>query len=229
MAYSLIANTAAQASGGAAVTTAGINTTGANLIVVSISWYSQITDISLVDSNGNTWQTLTQVDKDDWSAQMFWAYAPTVGSGHTFTTTNDLTFATICVTAWSGSTSSPFDQQSTGQANGTTVQPGSITPTEDNELVITHLGQRDNTNTATVNGGFTISDQFANNPGNALGGAQAYLIQTTAAAANPTWTADNGGLVALIASFKASAGGGTTVYTRLLASTGVGGTQVITI
>ncbi len=204
-AFSLVANTGKQAVSGEGPTTDAIDTTGANLIVIGVTWYSQVQDMTLSDSKGNTWTPLTQVDKDDWTTQMFYAYAPTVGSGHTFTAGGSATYSTIEVSAWSGAASSPFDQQSTFQTNGSSIQPGSITPTEDNELVVTHFGQRDNANPGTVNSGYTITDAFGNLGGHALGGSMAYIIQTSAAATNPTWSTDSGGLVALIASFKAGA------------------------
>lgn len=212
MAYSTpIVSTSA--SGNAGVTTSGIDTTGADLIVVSVSWYivdTPIGSLTFSDSKSNTWTRLTDSTGGGVAANvLYYCQSPTVGSGHTFTTNG--AYVSVCVAAFSGSTSSPFDvQNGSGAAGGAgTIQPGSITPTVDNELVMCGFCGGAGTSPVSIDGGFT---KIVEEPvSSSFGGAIAYLIQTTAAAANPTWTlsASGSSKATRIASFKAAAGGTT--------------------
>jgi len=122
------------------------------------------------------------------------------------------TFGGLQVQAWSGSAASPFDQESGTTSGGvSTLQPGSLTPSEDNCLVITGMAHEANTSGATsINGGFTISDGTGYQGGVHEGGSMAYLVQTSAAAANPTWNITNAtaAIGAAMAVFKAASGGG---------------------
>lgn len=210
MAFSLIANTVG-AQGGSS-TTPAINTTGANLIVIAVSMFGTPSTSGLSDSKTNTWTQLTTHSGTTASVRLFYCLAPIVGSGHTFT--YNVGFPTICVQAWSGAAAaSVFDVENGASGSGvTSIATGSITPGANNELVVTGISLADNTTgPALINGGFTISDQSLGRSGLTESGAMAYLIQTTATAANPTWsgfTTDGPG--AAIASFKAAAGGGIT-------------------
>src|SRR5215471_5785447 len=161
MAYSLVANIGAGlgVNGG---TTGSINTTGADLIVVNV--VGADVSLSLSDSKGNTYTPLTAQSRNSLISQLFYVQAPTVGSGHTFTVSASSIFAAIQVTAWSGSAASPFDVE-TG-ATGvsiTSLQTGSLTPGQDNELLVTGL-LFDHSNTVSIDLGFTISDQNNLNP-----------------------------------------------------------------
>src|SRR5204863_2222713 len=89
-------------------------------------------------------------------------------------------------------------------------QPGSVTPSQDNEVLVTGYGGDTNATTATIDSGFTVSDTFAYVGGSNMGGSAAYLIETTAGAKNPTWSAGVNG-PAIIATFKAVAVAASTV------------------
>jgi hypothetical protein len=103
---------------------------------------------------------------------------------------------------------SPFDKQNGSQNSvNTSRQPGSVTPSEGGELIITGIAGELNTHGAfSINSGFTISHQKDfENPHNTPG-AMAYLIQGAAAAVNPTWSwtgSKNG--ASTIATFKMAA------------------------
>lgn len=223
MAYSLIANVAAGSTGGGAVTTAGINTTGANLIVVSVGWFQNAMTVS--DSNTNTWSALTLHGELAAKAnKLFYVFNPTVGAGHTFTADGGASaFPALSVSAWSGSTSTPFDVENGASGSAATLATGSITPAQDNELIIAGLVHDNNTAGAvSIDSTMTITDSVAYSGSNHMGESMAYKIQTTAAAINPTWNITNSApLAASIASFKASAGGGGG-GAKMLAALGVG-------
>ncbi len=101
----------------------------------------------------------------------------------------------------------PFDVENGAiQYVGTTLQPGSVTPSENNELIVTGLGFYPS-GVLSVNSSFTISDQVNYVSSAAMGLGAAYLVQGTAGAVNPTWTDSTTAtsLAAVIATFKAAA------------------------
>lgn len=192
-------------------TTASIDTTGANLLVVSACWYPGVTaDAVITDSKGNTWTALTRrgtVGVSLTANRLFYCYGGTVGTGHTFTTTATGGYHSIQVIALSGMAASPLDQQNGGQDGGTwtTRQPGSITPSQDNTVVIAALTFEANSGgTISINDSFTIADTVAYGTGTNDGGSLAYKILTVASSQNPTWTSSSssGDAALSIASFK---------------------------
>jgi hypothetical protein len=200
-----IATTTAGSSGGNGVTTTAIDTTGADLIVVSGAFFGTPT---LSDSESNTWTALTvQNGSAGEQSRLYYCANPTTDAAHTFTLTGASTFPTIGVVAVSGAASSPFDQEngfSVG-TNGTSIQPGSITPSEDGCLVVTGVTTAGGAS-HTINGTYTASvvDNLASNHyGHGIG----WHIQSTAAATNPTWSWTNSvGRTSAIASFKPDTG-----------------------
>ncbi len=209
--FALVAHGAAGAlsSNNNGVTTAGINTTGANLIVVGVAAYGGGTfPGTLTDSLSNTWTILTPQNSGGSNyAVLYYCYAPTVGSGQTFTYTSSFSFPSIGVAAFSGAIASPFDQQNGAvAASGLTIQPGSVTPSVNNEVVLTVFSDGASGVSFSIDSGFTITDQLQklnNGTNNQEGLGLAYIIQTTAGATNPTWTAGGSStMAATIATFK---------------------------
>jgi hypothetical protein len=97
-------------------TTAGVNTTGADLLVAVISYYNGAGASPVpTDSNANTWTQIgtTQAGSNT-SVKMFYVASPTVGTGHTFSSTSSgaSSFSSMEIGAWSGSAASPLDQTS---------------------------------------------------------------------------------------------------------------------
>lgn len=210
----LVAHTGAGSTGnsGTTVTTSGINTTGATLITITFSDYSAQSRSTVSDTYTNTWTYLTSQPITG-SARQTLAYClnPTVGSGHTFTVqvgggTN--CFPAVCVSAWSGvATSSAFDQTNGFESatTSTSAQPGSVTPTTTNQLVISgvSLGTGATTSGSITDPGFAVTDGVTVSAGNHFGVAMGYLIQTTISAQNPTWTwSGSAARACSIASFK---------------------------
>jgi len=187
------------ASGSGPFTSPPIDTTGADLIIVTIGTQSSFGVLSDTYSN-----TFLLAVSQNWygTLYIYYAQSPSVGAGHTFSVSNPGNWGNwLTVSAWSGSATSPVDKTSTSHFdNNTSYQPGLITGVE-NELVITAV-QLSNTGT-----GCAVNDSFvADIPpsgGQYDGGGSAYLISTVASL-NPTWswnTATAGPVV--IASFKA--------------------------
>lgn len=216
MAYSQILHNKTSGGGASSVTTGNLNTTGADILVVAVTDYSVVALGSVSDNKGNTWTQLTTQAGTIARCTLWYAVNPTVGSNHTFTyTAGSTVYPTIYVQAWSGSDlTSPFDVQNGSKDSGsTTIQPGSITPNNANSLIITAVNFWTNTNAPTINSSMTVDDTAVYSAGAEFGGGIAYIVQGSAAAINPTWSANiSGGNAAVIAAFKpASGGGGATV------------------
>lgn len=205
MSFSLISSASGVGTSKTA-TTSSIDTTGANLIAVSLSTYSS--NRTLTDSKGNTWTPLTNKDGSNCHSQLFYCFNPTVGSGHTFTVSSAVPiYATICVQAWSGADTSPFDVENGAiAASGPTLQTGSVTPSQNNDLIVSGLCSYTGTGVHSIDSSFSVSNykQFAN--GVNLGGGMGYLVQATAGAVNPMWSwTGTAQASATIATFKAAA------------------------
>lgn len=213
--FSLLSHVGGSCGSTSPQTTATLNTTGADLLILGLAYDGAATfDLwaSLwTDSQGNTWVPLTVQTSP--KAQIWYCKPSSVGSGHTVTIVSDNSggiYLAAYFAAFSGSASSAFDLQN-GAAN-TATSPGSITPSVDNALVISVVSS--GSATPTVDAAMTVLDNNAVAGGRSWGGGMAYKIQTTVAAINPVWT---GSAACVIASFKStssSGGGGSTPVRR---------------
>jgi hypothetical protein len=193
MAFTKIASvSAASSNSGASVVTAGIDTTGADLVVVHVADYTGGSgDGALTDSKSNTWTGLTAATlSGDGRSRLYYSISGTVGSGHTFTytTTSGTSYPSIQVIAFSGAAA--HDQTSTNTATSVNnVQSGSLTPPSNDALFVTGvLLTVDVLGSAAINSSFTLEQGTDFVGGNAEGGFIAYFIQGTAGALNPTWS-----------------------------------------
>jgi hypothetical protein len=199
------ANATASAAAGGTATTSAIDTTGSTLMVMVVANYGvDSSTATIVDSKSNTWTALTNYVNGNSNVAIFYAQNPTVGSGHTFSCTGG--YCTIFVSGWSGTaTTSVFDVQNGASTSGASLQTGSVTPSQADSLIISGFGDNDNT-ALSIDSGFTKINQQRNNSSST--GADAYLIQTTASAVNPTWTASGTvARAAAIAVFKPAGSG----------------------
>jgi len=207
MGIALVTNTTIK--GASSSTTPAVNTTGANFLVAVISYYTGTTP-TVNDSNSNTWTALTQyVGPNSVLIKIFYSTPTTVGSGHTFGFTGTNCYASLEILAFSGMAASSVYQGlvNGGNSSGTTVQPGSISPTG-STLIICGVGWSNISSTSAINDSFSITNSNNGSPTN-FGGAAAYLIQTSGSAINPQWTIATGGslLVATQAAFRGASTG----------------------
>ena len=128
---------------------------------------------------------------------MSYCAGPVVGSGHTFSTYAN--YAPLEVLAFSGAAASPFDQSSNNYVSGGTANPGAITPSVPNALMVTGVGS--NNWTGSVDSGFAISDSSSYISSVSMGGAVAWLVVATPASINPGWANSADGGVGML-SFK---------------------------
>jgi hypothetical protein len=193
----LVASTAATNDGAFAGVqeTDPIDTTGANFLVVCADQGFGAAALSVSDSYGNTWEPLTPAQSGG-CPQLFYAYNPTVGAGHTFTasTLPSSDDVSIAVAAFSGlnGTSSVYQSgsivNSASGASGTTRQAGDITPASLGDLVINGLGwwKSNAAPTISIDTGFTVLDLTG--IGNYSNAVLAYLVAPSLSTVNPTWT-----------------------------------------
>ncbi len=177
------------AAGAAGMPSAAIDTTGATLLVITQA-AALAGGVTPTDSKGNTWTALTEYGGGSVSNQIFYCASPTVGTNHTFTPSG--VSVSIAVAAFSGTLNAvPDGSSGAGQASGTTQQPGSITPSLDNCLVVTGFTYLSGAmpGPATISAGFDITDDVGNSS-TFIPVAMAYQVQTTAAAVNPTWSSN---------------------------------------
>ena len=190
----LIAQSAGSTDGGTTTTTtAAIDTTGAKLIAVSCTGFGQIPTLS--DSASNTWvTTLTEADSGSVRQHTRYVINPTTSASHTFTLAAVAASGpSLAVAVFSDGSGTPvFDAAATvGTGTSSTASASSLTPAVDNSIVIAGVGALDSISSiSNTNGDFIIptNGKVSFSGGAHLGVAIAYLIQTTAAAADPDWT-----------------------------------------
>ncbi len=182
---------------------AGIDTTGATLLAIHGSSFSSITGVS--DSKGNTWVPLTEQNQAGSRFSRLWyAENPTVGAGHTFTVAGSLIFSYMVAASFSGvATSSPFDVENGDDVAGVSaIQPGSVTPSEDDELFVTGMCSASGNGTPAIDSSFSVIASQIFVGGTSMAGGMAYKVQTSAGAENPTWSwVDANNAAAIIAVF----------------------------
>jgi len=192
------------------------------VIVEAASWNGDLGSSAVTDNQGNTYTRQAYAWNSGTTTGVAIFSTVVATSSGTFTITFNPTgsSAEIClnVSEWSGNASSPVDQNNTNQSNGTSATTGSITPTEDNELLIAVMSHSSTDRTLTESNGTLLYE----NEGGTLNQpiAVAYKIQSTATSEGGAWTIGTGSVdwVACVASYKKGAG-----------SSGINGTASITL
>lgn len=191
-----------------------LDTTGANLIVVGLSVYDSYAassyDSYITDNMGNTYTRLDYIDASFTGCYVILYYSvPTsVGANHTITINSggNATYPNITVAAFSGVSGNPVATTATKNAlisTNTIIQPGSLLPPEDKDLLITIHGANF-LGSATIDSPFTVTDSLSDHTPGGFSGGMAYEIQTTATSRNPTWTTGPSGYPGTVmAAFKA--------------------------
>lgn len=207
---------------GSSCTTAAMNNTGATVLVAYNSCLDNgSVDPSVVtDSSGNTWSKLTgqtATGSNVVNGTLWYVIGPVVTSSQTVTLSMISVACTLFAASFNGTLTTGAVDQSNGATSGSnltqsTIQPGSITPGANGELLVTGLGVYCLTNCSTpvvgIDTGFTLID--STNANSVVDGGLAYFVQSSAAAINPTWSAGpvSAGIVSTITSFKVPAAPG---------------------
>lgn len=201
------------AGAGNAVQSDAIDITGANLVTVAVA--HAIGAIGAITDTLGTTYGAAKLTTGATTEEVTW-FAAAVTGGAAFQVTLGAqanSYQTIFVCGWSGVANATVDQ-STGTTSGsglTTLSSGAVTPSENNELVLSGAAFSGVITSVTVNGGFSsppLTDGA--NVTNTVGGIS-YLIQTSAASANPAWSWTGSQRPSVnILTFKAAAAAGGT-------------------
>lgn len=191
------------------VTTPTMITSNATLLVACVS-STQVAG-TMSDSESNTWTALTAREANGVKSRIYYVANPATDGSHTFTYSTTGGLPALQVLALSGTTLTSVSDGETGAtATGTSIQPGSVTPSVNNALVVSCLSG-EAAATSGISAGYSYpganQHQVSFVSAQHVLSAQAYLIQTTAAAANPTWSwAGSIDAATSLAVFKAETG-----------------------
>ncbi len=216
MAWSVVGS--AKGEGGInGATTSAIDTTGANLVVISVAGDVSVNSLAVSDNKSNTFTSIVLSGSVDGygKAQLFYCLNPTVGTGHTFTVGPSSTASGITVLAFSGAAaSSALDQYTSNYSTSaaTTGTTGSITPSENGEMLVFGGPCGGNGTSFSSSSVGTVAQSTTGTTDSDYSIGIGYYEQTTATAINPTLTWNSSSVWgATIASFKGAGGGGATI------------------
>ena len=188
MTYTLIGHAAAAGGVSVGATTTPIDSRAGDLGIILSTWDNSSVSPAISDSLGNTWTPRTNYNGTNPGIRLWYCQGLATGASHTASANTNAIDPGICFAVFSGSSASPYDTENgSSGALGANRQPGSITPAQNGELLLTGINVDSAGNSGlSINSGFTILDTVAFSPGYGL--ALAYLVQSVAAAINPTWT-----------------------------------------
>lgn len=195
--FELVASTVKTGSANGS-TSSAIDSTGANLLVVTASWYNApTTEPTLTDSKSNTWTKLTTATNGQQSVAIWYCVPTSVGSSHTFTFAGTSSFTGFAAYAFSGADASAFVQESSIIGSGASVA-FQIDPAAEDVVIIAAVNNVTNTSSVSVSDSFNLQNS-AYSAGNSIAHSSAYKINEGSAVATPTisWT----GSVAFAASY----------------------------
>ena len=216
MAIALVSGTSKANGGFGPLTSDAFSTIGADLIVVYVGHLNSQATTCIDNQGGNTYTQLSGASRQTGtvSGAIWYIQNPATSATHTITVDDagaSVVF-NISALAFSGSTTSAaHTDNGNASSSAATLQPGSATPSEDNCVLCCGLIHNDPSSPApSIDGGFTIGTSVAAVAATSFGSALAYLIQTTATAANPTWTINPAMYMTVgMSDFKALTGAGT--------------------
>jgi hypothetical protein len=220
MAFSFI-NALTAALGSMGGTTTALDTTGANLLVVSVAYYTGFGGAPVVsDSKSNTWSGLTARGPGNTKQRFFYAKNATAGAAHTFTVTGGTIYPSAIILAVAGADpTAPFDGENGGGSASSAgpLTTGSLTPSVANCLIVSGFAS-DNVTNPAVSAGLTLTTS-AYVGGGGQAGATGLLVQTTAAAINPSWSWSGTQPVGIaVAAFKSDGAAAATGFRRVQAT-----------
>jgi len=213
--WTLVSSVTIASPNGGSTTTAAIDTTGADLLVVVCPHYQSGVEPTITDSKGNTWTNRTSAPaSSSMRCRISYTIPSSVGTGHTFTATHGASYQDMFVYAFSSGGGTPAfgSDANTSGASVSSLAASSITPSEDGALLITGFAFGTAAMTSSIDTGYTAATEFDYTSGQHVGGNAAYFVQGTAAAISPTWTFGATGSMSLCHACFVGAGGGTSNF-----------------
>jgi len=192
--FTIVNHTSASGTTGATVSTSAtpINTTGANACFVAVGGYALTIPggTTVTDNKSNTYVAVpTTTTGAVTNVVLFYSKGLTVGTGHYWSaSTSSGGYMAIGVLCVNGSIlTGGADQENDARPTASTsVQAGSVTPTNTNQLVLNVTGvDNSGARVSSINSGFTLIENVAPSANN-YGLGFSYLIETAAVAQNPS-------------------------------------------
>src|SRR5436190_5172770 len=181
---SLIASTITSWLGTVPAVSSAIDTTGAKLIVVTLVSYPA--DAALVDSEGNTWTALTNVNPG-LSMKQWYCINPDTNAAHTFSSVGGgAAAAMIAVQAFNDVVTFLDESQNGAGGVQTSIAPGSVDPTPDDALFVTGM-YLEGSDAPTIGSSFTQDETST------LSQTFSIAHKYSNTAENPTWTSFTSG------------------------------------
>lgn len=197
----LVDHKAATGTGANTITSPALNCTGANFIAAcAVVFTTDCTTATVSDPSNGNWTlhgsnfALNSPPGNNSNVCLWWKENATVTSSQAITVALTAAFPSVAGACFSGvKTSSSHDQETGAAWNGanSTQQPGALTPSAANALLLSCGGMQD---TGASGGNITVSgSSYTTLDTPATSGAvnqaigSAYVVQTTATSANPTW------------------------------------------
>lgn len=187
----------------------GSNNTAGNFLVVHCRYGATGRTVTITDTVGNTYvgnaSSVNSSNVTDGATENIqWTIAPAIAGANTITCTVSGATSTmrLIISEFSGvGSGNPKDQSTATSSTGTTPASGSITPTENGELLYAWEG---NGNVANFAAGtdFTMATRTPDTASARIGSE--YYIQPTAAAHDGTFTVSQTDWSAGIISFKSA-------------------------
>ncbi len=182
----------------------------------------------MTDSAGNGAPTALTTSNiaSDVGAKLYYWLNPTTSASHTFTFGPANVYGGLIVAAFSGvKVSSAFDQQNGAtSSSASALSTGSVTPSEDDELIIFIAGKGGNTTTVNATDIGSMIGSYAGVTAVTYALGMGYEIQTTATARNPSMSGSGTSVMAArIATFKAEPSSVSGKMGRVLGSNGIYG------
>lgn len=170
--------------------TVTIDSTGANLLVVSLSIWKGRSAYSFSDNKSNTWTALTEYGSINPQTKQWYCLNPSsVGTSHSISITGAGGGApALAIHAFSGA--GAFGSEGGNNANSTSVDTASLTPASDGAVLVAVVSYP-NTSAGHSGGGTYTGFSNLNVTGNAMGIATSYYIQPTAGAIYETFTGNS--------------------------------------
>ena len=209
MAFTLLNSLTGTPTTADSATTPSADTTGATLIVVTMSWNHNLGTAVVTDSKSNTWtQCFTPLGNNP-RLGMYYCVSPTVGTGHTFTSTLTGGNSSLQVLTFSGvDTADALEAANVTyvSSGSSTIVTGNITPAANGAMLVFGT-TRTTGSVSTVDIG-TLEENLSQGTYN-FPIATAYLEQTSAAPVQATFTGTGSvRRTAGIVAFNVASGGG---------------------
>jgi hypothetical protein len=172
---------------GSTATTSAMDSTGADLLIVSVETYSTTVPKSgLSDNKSNTFIELAHISNGVSDQRVFICRNPSVGTGHTFTYSLGSSYPAISAAAFSGVGILVGSEYTTATAS--TITSGSLSTTSNGSLFFFSVGSQTGVTQSSVSSGFTELSDVAGVPAVNTGIHTSYKIQSTAGSESPTST-----------------------------------------